>query len=397
MLTTIVHTLLLSLFANGDGPVAPVVRVELEHGHYLTTTVGHVEPDDRPPLLICLHGTNTDAADILRHWRSMEWSLPLVIVAPQSAQAGWSDTDLPLLNRMRDHLFERPLFDPQRVLLAGHSAGGAMVMHLAYCERFPASALACTANYVPPTVKPEHVRARTGLPVCYAVGEDDINRDRMRKGLSLLRDNGASATVFRPSIGHRLDRAVGAQVAAWFEDRNRRAVEDMLDGIAEAESNTRPGPLLAKLEEFFSQQRTHFADQIERGRFLYERMAVPAHLSLARAKQLKRNSQLTAAYDLLIEVESLYIGSAVAREAHTERVELASRPELQPYLACDAAAQQAIQANRCLKACYQALIDKHPAQAKKQCIELLRLYPDTAAAAEAQRLLEKLRSVPLPP
>ena len=50
------------------------------------------------------------------------------------------------IRAMLTHLESHVSFDPQRVLLAGFSAGGAMSFYLLYVERFPTTAVVASAG-----------------------------------------------------------------------------------------------------------------------------------------------------------------------------------------------------------------------------------------------------------
>ncbi|HUU83906.1 MAG TPA: hypothetical protein VM243_10415, partial [Phycisphaerae bacterium] len=256
-----------------DGP--SIERVELPHGFYWQATPKEMDPQTRYPLIVCLHGTETRASDLLEFWLSLEAELPLIFVAPQGSNAGWRDTDLPLLSELTDRIAGTLPYDAERVLLTGHSAGGAMTFHLLYVEGFPATAAAVTANYLPPTVTAEMVARRRDVPLFYAVGEADLNRARMRQGLYLLRGAGASVTVQRPPIGHVLSREIGQAAMDWFASVCRDTVERRLDEARVAlvgGSERYPGPAAASLEDLLGQRRAHFPDQIASAEELLARL-----------------------------------------------------------------------------------------------------------------------------
>ncbi|MCP4593383.1 MAG: hypothetical protein GY842_21820 [bacterium] len=301
-----------------------VQRVDLERGYYLLVRPEAVPADTPLPLVVCLHGTETSAVDILRFWRSLRAELPVVFVAPQGSRAGWRASDMPLLREMVDDVRGRVVFDPGRVLLTGHSAGGATAFRLAYVEGFPATALAVTANYLPPAVTDEQISARMDVPVFYAVGTHDLNRDRMRTGVSRLREAGVRVTMRRPRIGHVLDAKVGQEALVWFEQVCRDRVQACIDASMEygGPSGT-AGGLAAELEGVFAHPEGQFSEQLQPAQRALARLEAPGRRRLAEARRLADGRRYREAHALLRRVERDYSPaalSAVARKCR-ERLE----------------------------------------------------------------------------
>jgi hypothetical protein len=283
--------------------------------------------------MICLHGTDTTAADILDFWRGLDHHVPYVMVAPQGTHAGWRDSDRALVDEFLDHVSKTVLYDRSRVLLTGHSAGGAMAFHLLYVEGFPASAVAVTANYVPPTVEHRHVARHKDIPVFYAVGESDVNRERMREGLTLLRRNGASVTVRRPPIGHVLDRSVGQAAVDWYASLCRARVDALLARAQEDLDRQRtPGPSAAALEALVRHARTHRDDQVKAATEMLFRLQRRGRRTLARADKLLTLNRPLEARDELLTVEARYGGSSLAVEAKRRRARVEAIPEVAELL-----------------------------------------------------------------
>jgi len=304
-----------------------VQRVELPSGCYLLYRPAVHQPDVPLPLIVCLHGTDTSSADILRFWRSLSAKLPYVIVAPQGSRAGWRAPDLPLLREMLEHVRRNVVFDPARVLLTGHSAGGAMAFRLLYMEDFPATALAVTANYLPPEVTSEQARKRTNVPVFYAVGTRDPNRGRMRTGVTLLREAGVRITMRRPRIGHVLDGGVGQEALVWFERICRDAVGDLIEQTHDPNGSAGPvGSLAVALEEVLAHADAHFPDQIPLVRDAVARLEAPGRRTLARARQLAAEHKYAEAYGLYARVEREYRPASLAEVAKAFREKLGGDP-----------------------------------------------------------------------
>ena len=311
------------------GPVErDVQHVELANGYYLLHRPAD-QPTDTPlPLIVCLHGTETSSADILRFWRSLSAGVPYVYVSPQGSRAGWRAPDLPLLRETLEHLRRNVAFDPARVLLTGHSAGGAMAFRLLYAEDFPATALAVTANYLPPEVTAEQAARRARVPVFYAVGAGDPNRTRMRAGVSLLRQAGVTITMRRPRIGHVLDRGVGQEALNWFEQMCRDAVRDLIEQTRNPQNLTGPiGHLAAELESLLVSPEAHFPDQIPLVREAVARLEAPGRRTLARARQFVADRQYAQACGLYARVEREYEPASLAKVARTCREKLERDPQ----------------------------------------------------------------------
>jgi predicted peptidase len=107
-----------------------------------------LEPDERWPLIMYLHGGSLRGSDPqqLRVWgvpkvADEDPSFSFVVVAPQAPKGAlWTDTDG--LIALLDHITARYAIDPGRVYLTGHSMGGNGTWFLAYTapERFAAIA-----------------------------------------------------------------------------------------------------------------------------------------------------------------------------------------------------------------------------------------------------------------
>ena len=376
------------------GQAADIRRVELPEGGYWLALPVDYDPQARYPLIVCLHGTETRADDILRFWLSLEADLPLIFVAPQGVDAGWQDADLKLIDSFWSHLAQTVNFDPTRVLLTGHSAGGAMAFHLLYAEGFEATAVAVTANYVPPTVTAEMVAQRRRVPIFYAVGEADLNRPRMRDGLYLLRGAGASVSVKRPPIGHVLSREIGQAALSWFESVCRRATKKHIDAARlDADHDHYLGPAVAALEAILANRRAHFPEHAAMAADLLNELQQPGRQSLARAQVLMDNHQPMAARELLIEVEQRYQPSPLAAQARTRRQQLDKLPEVARELAAKRRAEQEQAAADLWQAALTGLAEARLEAAERYARSVLELYPKSAVADDARNLLEEIEAV----
>jgi hypothetical protein len=321
----------------------------------------------------------------------LETELPYVLIAPQGVDAGWRETDLPLLREMSDELVPSLPVDGERVLLTGHSAGGAMAMHLLYAESFSCTAVAVSANYVPPTVTPEQVKKRSDIPVFYAVGQSDINRGPMLEGLELLREKGVRVTVSRPPIGHVLSKEVGQEALRWFEAKCREDVEARLKNVSEGPGEQEPVRLNAgALERILANRHTHFPDQVKRAGALLEGLLESGRRQIERAKAKWEEGQPLPARDLLLEVEREYRTSSLQDKARTLRFEIEADPEVAALLEQKAVAEAEAGAEELWRQATEAMEARDWKACRQHCTTLVTLYPETKRAGEARELLKAM-------
>jgi len=368
-----------------------VERVELSDGFYLLARPAGYKHGDQPPLVVCLHETDTGAETILAFWRRLKTPIGMLLAAPEHHRPGWRQADLPCIRAMLAHLGKHVTYDPKRVLLTGYSAGGAMAFHLLYAEAFPATAVAATANYVPPSVTAKMVAARRDVPIFYAVGMRDVNQDRMRASIELLRANGGRLTLLRPDIGHTLDPAVGQQAMDWFVKTMTRQTLTQIDQAAKAGEERRYAVGMAVVEPILDQRRWHAPEVVARADSVRIELEQPGREHLARAKHLTDQRQHLEAIDVLRRVELAYGTARLGLEAQKRREALQADPKVR-------AAEQVRQQERREQASRESLVraqrlvvNRKYLQAKEQCRAIIRTYPGTTAATRAQTLLDQLR------
>ncbi len=390
-------TIAAMLFASSAALLAQspaIERVDLPGGCYWLARPADFDPTARYPLIVCLHGTDAPAEDILRFWLSLHAELPFIFVAPQGADAGWRDADLKLFTELRSHLDQTLNYDPTRVLLTGHSAGGAMAFHLLYAEGFPATAIAVTANYVPPTVTADMVAARRGVPVFYAVGEADLNRPRQREGLYLLRGAGASVTVQRPPIGHVLSPEISQAALEWFESICREQVRQTIEAARlDVTQHHCLGQAADSLETILRNRRAHYPEHVSLAAGLLNELQQPGRKALADAAALLQDEQPMAARDLLIEAEQRYQPSSLAAEARARRQEVDALPKVAEELAARRQAEHEKAAADLWKSALAALAAARLNEAERCARDIVELYPQSAPADDARNLLDEIEAV----
>jgi len=379
---------------------ARTIRIELPGGgfYWLRAPAGY-RPGELAPLALCLHGTDEAALEAMTFWAACRPQWEAVWAAPQALGRGWCEADLPRLRQVWADLQRRITFDPERVLLAGFSAGGAMAFHWLYREGFPATAVVTLANYLPPAVTPDEVSRRRHIPVFYGVGTEDINHERMRRGLALLREQGVHVRLVRPPIGHTLSPVVGREAVAWFEELCRDATRRQLDEAAEALRRDPPaasGRAAAQAERILAQARWHDAENVRQAEALLAEAMAWGREQLARADRLaatdRRAGAGSAAEALAIlrEIEAAYAGASLAEQARARRLALEADPSVR-----QAAAQRQ---RRCREEEAMALyldVQRLVAtgrfeEARQTCEVIANVYADTPAADHARALLPKL-------
>lgn len=179
-------------------------------------------PERGWPVLVALHGNNSDLADTAIHWQSAVragWLLAL----PQSSEIGvtpgvfvWNDGQLAAAELDRRVGEVRGSFptDTARTVVAGFSMGARQALELVLGGRVPAAGVISIAAWLPDPerlaqiVRPDVVRsARTYI----VVGKgDDSGYEGSLKLVDQLRSVGGSAEIEIHDGGHEYPAAVDA-------------------------------------------------------------------------------------------------------------------------------------------------------------------------------------------
>lgn len=398
-----------ALLAATSGPAAPEtwpegatappgttigrVRLDLpvrsEPGYYWISRPPGYGRGDKPPLLICLHGTDDTARQMMDFWAACRPRIPMVMASPQGVGKGWSDADLGTIRAMMSHLQANVSYDGGRVLLAGFSAGGAMTLFLLYKEKLPVTAAAALANYVPPRITAGDVADRGWIPVFYAVGMADLNHERMRHGLDILRAAGGNVELYRPPIGHVLDPQVGQAALEWFFNIVGERVAKEIAGATEEAGLAHA---CVAMERIINQARWHEPQHVEAARATLEKLERAGRAGLALAEGRIREKRVIEAYEALRELETRYGGARMGRQAAEARARLERDPDAQRRIRDHQGQKRAEEAMTLYRSAQRLVAEARYRDAMGKCEEILAQYGDTPAAPRAQYLLELLRS-----
>ncbi len=382
------------------GPGVVTNRIDLPGGgFYWLRMPADYKSGDRAALAFCLHGTDDAAREAITFWAACGSRWETVWVAPQASDRGWSEADLPRLRQTWADVQNRITFDSDRVLLAGFSAGGAMAFHWLYREGFPATAVVTLANYLPPVVTADDVRRRRHVPVFYGVGTEDINHERMRSGLALLREQGVHVRLVRPPIGHTLSPMVGREAVAWFEELCREATRRRLDEAADALRRDPPaasGRAAVAAERILAQARWHDVENVRQAEALLAEATAWGREQLARADRLAATDRRTGAgpaaeaLAILREIEAAYAGASLAEQARTRRLALEADPSVRQAADQRQRRRREEEAMTLYLDVQRLVAAGRFDEARQTCRILTSTYADTPAADHARALLPKL-------
>lgn len=372
-----------------DGPQ----RIDLPSGgwYWLQCPPGYTDGAE-PALIVCLHGTDDSAMDALRFWSTLGPAKTSLWAAPQAVGHGWAETDLVRLRETWADLQRRVTFDRRRVWLAGFSAGGAMTFHWLYRERFPATAAATLANYLPPAVASSDITASRDVPIFYGVGMEDVNQERMRAGLLRLRHLGVRVHESRPHIGHTLSPDVGRAALAWFEQTGRDDYGRRLDAARDDVRQGRCGGAAMLAERIVAQRAWHDDAIVAKAETLAAEAQAPGRTTMSEADALIRAGRAADAVGRLVEVERTYAGTALGADAAQRRQALEADPAVRA--AVDEAERQRREqtAMDLYLDAQRRIVAGDFSAARQDCQIVVTNYGDTRAAALARRLLAKLPS-----
>jgi hypothetical protein len=248
-----------------------------------------------------------------------------------------------------------------------------------------------SANYLPPTVTPAQVGARADVPVFYAVGHDDINAERMRAAVVVLRSSGASVTVPTLNIGHVLDPDVIHRAAVWFGDVCADRLAAHLDELERVLSPEAPAVATAGLEAILAQAAWHDAATVERARQLYGQAVAPGEQELQRIRERLSRWRDLATLDRVTRLEQRYGGTTWSRRVTELRRELERDPSIAAAQAERRHIRRQEEARRLWNGIERLVTMQRFDEAHARCRVLIAEYADLPEAEQARQLDERLK------
>ncbi len=175
---------------------------------------GEPGPDGRP-LLVALHGNNSNARETARYWSSAV-AAGWVLAVPQSSEIGTSPDAYTWNDRTRAkreidaHVAragELHRLDRRRTVLAGFSMGGLQAIALALGHGATACGVLPVAAWLPDIAEFAALAASGSarlVPMYIVVGDQDPSLDGATQLAALLKMHGVGVTLdVRAGIGHR--------------------------------------------------------------------------------------------------------------------------------------------------------------------------------------------------
>lgn len=173
------------------------------------------------PLLVFLHSSTSNGHRWAPNFDILAAKYGFVVLTP-TAHNGYYWTEAydyqPILDAIEEVKLRYPI-DPERIYLAGNSAGGHTAYRFGFEHREVFKALAASAGRLNPDIADDLLEQGRGMPVLILCGEQDtsVPIEQVRAGAERLRQHGVHATVRSYPTGH----GVLAPGTGAFEDMFR--------------------------------------------------------------------------------------------------------------------------------------------------------------------------------
>ncbi|MBW3599596.1 MAG: PDZ domain-containing protein [Planctomycetes bacterium] len=163
--------------------------------------VAYVPPTYNPQtphgVVIWLHKPGAfDKDALLERWKQPCEDFDLILLAPQSADpARWLPTEVEFIRKAFDDLAGRYAIDPQRVVVHGHDAGGAMALLTAFANREVIRGAAAVEAAIPSRVTPPANDPLERMALYFTTAAGSQLKERVKEQAEQLREMGYPVTV----------------------------------------------------------------------------------------------------------------------------------------------------------------------------------------------------------
>jgi serine protease Do len=161
--------------------------------------------------------------DLIERWKPLCEAHDLILLAPQSADpARWQPTEIEFIRKAYDDLAGRCTIDPQRVVVHGHEAGGAMAILTAFAHREVIRGVAAVDAALPSRITPPANDPLQRLAVYFTTNQSGRLTDRVKQNSEDLRKMGYPVTVKDLGAQSRyLNAEEVEELARWVDTLDR--------------------------------------------------------------------------------------------------------------------------------------------------------------------------------
>jgi serine protease Do len=209
-----------------EAPVTGEVEIKLpeEPNDCLAYVPPSYNPQTPHGVVIWLHKPGAfDKDALMERWKDACEKHDLIVLAPQSADpARWLPTEVEFIRKAYDDLAGRYTIDPQRVVVHGHDAGGAMALLTAFAHREVIRGAASVEAGVPSRVTPPANDPLERLALYFTTAAGSRLKDRVAEQAEQLREMGYPVTMHDLGAQSRyLNAQEVEELARWVDSLDR--------------------------------------------------------------------------------------------------------------------------------------------------------------------------------
>lgn len=190
------------------------------HASYYLITPSGYKAEAKYPLIVSLHGAGEKGDRMVRYWKEAAGKAGCILCCPNSEGFSWNSQDLIRIVKIVERVRQFYSIDPNRMLLNGISAGGAVTYYLGLslpnyfrCLNPMSAAFGDSFRPLLQKVKP--------IPVYITHGAKDnvIPPSAGSSAAQLLKRHGFDVTyVEKPNDGHQVPEGEQEVILQWFAD-----------------------------------------------------------------------------------------------------------------------------------------------------------------------------------